>query len=163
MMPALSPRHLCWSALLLVAACGSNKEESPPVDAEVEHPAPSLDAGGDSTDAVGVIDVAGGDSADAVIDAISVSDSLGQSYACVPPPNGSPSDAAASPATTCVVGQTYCIGTRARGTVGAFAQCQDLPPGCTSNPTCTCVMPVSNVSCSCSDSGGFAILTCDRV
>jgi hypothetical protein len=133
------------SALLVialgVAACGSSN--------------PGLDHPPDATADVG--DVPAGD-------APSSPDTIGQSYTCFPPPDPNVADGgvAAQPV-TCVVGQTYCIATRPRGSAGSFAQCGDVPAACASTPTCACIAPGPSVSCSCAETGGLVVVTCDRV
>jgi hypothetical protein len=140
-----------------VAACGSSKTAPPPEDGGgLDHPpGATADATADVSADVG--DVPAGD-------ALSPPDTIGQAYTCFPPPDPTVADGgvAAQPV-TCVVGQSYCLATRPRGSAGSFAQCADVPAACASSPTCACIAPGPSVSCSCADQGGLVVVTCDRV
>jgi hypothetical protein len=91
-------------------------------------------------------------------------DGARQTYSCFPPPSdsGTATADAGQPA-TCVVGQTYCRALRPRGSSGPYSDCLGVPPRCASNPTCACIMPTPDVSCSCAEPDGLVVLTCDRI
>jgi len=107
---------------------------------------------------------------------------LGQSYACaggvVTPPSDAastpPVDATSTPPPECVVGQSYChiqLLDHVAGSTPLYG-CW-TPPGdagfgvCSTTPSCDCLCAQPGVrcftECSCSDTGGFATITCHQI
>jgi len=97
------------------------------------------------------------------------------SYACsgaVPTPDAAPASDAGPPL-ECVVGESYCrvqLLDKVAGSTPLYS-CQTLPNDgglgvCSTTPTCACLCAHGvqcYTECSCSDTGGFAIITCHQI
>ena len=97
---------------------------------------------------------------------------LGQSYACG---SGAAPAADAAPPLECVVGQSYCkvqLLDKVAGSSPIYYCLTVTEDGglgaCASTPTCACLCAQGNgvrceTECACSDTGGFAVITCHQV
>jgi hypothetical protein len=88
-------------------------------------------------------------------------------YPCSAPDGGLDGDGG----TSCVAGQTYCYILLPRPTLGtpAAAACKtysDLTAACAVNPTCECLCAHGyhcQTECRCSESDGFATVSCEPI
>ena len=80
--------------------------------------------------------------------------------------DGGPVDANGDTPNTCTIGVSYCERTVGKtGNLAFFANCRSVPAACTADPSCACLTANGApflAGCTCADSAGVGLVTCQQ-